>query len=143
MNLKVYGYIYIASCYKKSDKFIKARCVKCKKLNDKSLGSYKQSVRCSNCSDGISIPNKILRQISIQFNLDWKFEVKETIKDKEYQRDAYDKNYKLIVEMDGCYGNHTQKYHDERDKYFLSLGEYTIRINLMDKKNIVKIHLNI
>ena len=125
----------------KSNKSFYFKCNKCghKSKTKKQLSSIQTcGFSCENCSDGVSIPEKILREINKQFKLSWNFEVKILINDKKYIRDCYDKENKIIIEMDGCFGNHNKEYHNERDRDFLAIGEYTIRIDLTNKNEYIK-----
>ena len=87
-------------------------------------------------SDDISIPNKMLRQISKQLGLNWQFEYSPRWFDNK-RMDGYDNNLKIAIEMDAEYkDNHKDKrkeIDDWKDKQCLKHGIYTIRIDLMDK----------
>ncbi len=113
------------------------KCNECKKGS-----SQKKTIKniankgfsCEYCSDGISIPNKMLRQISEQLGLNWQFEHMEDWLGQK-RLDAYDDDLKIAIEMDGNYGNHEENKVDKwKDEQCLRNGIYIIRINLMDNE---------
>ena len=78
------------------------KCPYCNKISSNKKFLYaltNQGFSCEYCSDGISFPNKILRQISKQLDLNWEFEYSEKWMEK-YKFDAYDKTLKQPIEMD-------------------------------------------
>jgi hypothetical protein len=87
------------------------------------------------CSDGISIPNKILRQISFQLGLNLQFEYSPMWLENK-RLDGYDDDLKIAIEMDGeYYDNHKGKRKEVdswKDEQCLKNGIYVIRINLTD-----------
>ena len=123
-----------------SGQYFYFKCNKCGKVSDKKLSIYqvtKYDYSCQHCSDKISIPNKILRQISKQLNLDWNFEYTSIwLEDKRL--DGYDDNLKIAIEMDAEYQENHKGERKEvdswKDEQCLKHGIYTIRINLMNTK---------
>ena len=113
------------------------KCSECGKDSDekKTLSMViKQNFSCKYCSDGISIPNKILRQISEQLRLNWKFEYMEDWLGQK-RLDAYDNNFKIAIEMDGNYGNHKENKTDKwKDEQCLKHGIYVVRVDLTNDK---------
>ena len=86
-------------------------------------------------SDGISIPNKMLRQISFQLGLNLQFEYSPIWLENK-RLDGYDDNLKIAIEMDGEYYNNHKGERKEidnwKDEQCLKNGIYVIRINLID-----------
>lgn len=132
-------------CYNiacQSNKKFYFKCLDCNTINKKPLSSVvNQRFSCDYCSDGISIPNKILRQISKQLGLKWSFEYSpKWLTNKRL--DAYDDNLRIAIEMDGFYKeNHIGKrkeVDDWKDEQCLDNDIYVIRIDLMDKKEYSK-----
>ena len=132
-------------CYNiacQSNKKFYFKCLDCNTINKKPLSSVvNQRFSCDYCSDGISIPNKILRQISKQLGLKWSFEYSpKWLTNKRL--DAYDNNLRIAIEMDGFYKeNHIGKrkeVDDWKDEQCLDNDIYVIRIDLMDKKEYSK-----
>lgn len=130
-------------CYNiacQSNKKFYFKCDKCNKIsnNKKELSSVVlQNRYCEYCSDGISLPNKILRQISEQLNLDLEFEYSPIWLENK-RLDGYDKHLKIAIEMDAEYkDNHKNKRKEVdnwKDKKCLEHEIYVIRVNLMDSK---------
>ena len=91
-----------SNIYPKSKNKYYTKCPYCNKISSNKKFLYSlttQGFSCEYCSDGISIPNKILRQISKQLDLNWIFEYSEKWMGK-YKFDAYDKTLKQPIEMD-------------------------------------------
>ena len=123
-----------------SNKRFYFKCLDCGKISSKKQilsNITKHIYSCEYCSDGITIPNKMLRQISEQLNLNWKFEHGEKWLGRK-RLDAYDENFKIAVEMDAEYkDNHKderKEVDDWKDSKCLEHGIYVIRIDLMDTK---------
>ena len=133
-NLTMEDLYEIAPCSHKNFYF---KCDKCKRESNskKELHNIiRYGFSCEYCSDNISIPNKILRQISKQLELNWKFEHMEDWLEKK-RLDGYDDNFKIAIEMDGNYGNHEENKEDQwKDEQCLKHGIYIIRVNLMNDK---------
>lgn len=78
------------------------KCPYCNKISNDKKFLYSLTYKgysCEFCSDGISLPNKVLRQISKQLNLNWVFEYNEKWMGK-CKFDAYDKTLRQPIEMD-------------------------------------------
>ena len=116
-----------------NDKKFYFKCSECKKGSSQKKrvkDIIRRNFSCEYCSDGISIPNKILRQISEQLGLNLQYEyIPEWLNNKRL--DGYDDNFKIAIEMDGNYGNHEDKTIDNwKDIQCLKHGVYVIRIDL-------------
>ena len=121
-----------------SEKKYYFKCNKCKNGSKrrKAIGyNVIQGYFCEYCSDGISIPNKILRQISFQLGLNLQFEYSPIWLENK-RLDGYDDDLKIAIEMDGeYYDNHKGKRKEVdswKDEQCLKNGIYVIRINLTD-----------
>lgn len=124
----------------KSGKYFYFKCPICNEISQdkKQLRNIidANNYSCWNCSDGFSFPNKILRQISKQLNLNWQFEYSEPWMNG-CRFDAYDPVLKQPIEMDAVYKNNhigeRKKIDEWKDtKAIEHKMKPTIRINLMD-----------
>lgn len=129
---------YTHSCC--SNKIVEFKCVDCgyekkMKIND----FYRGGFNCKNCSDKISYPEKLIRTILVQLNINFKCEYSpDWIKPKRY--DFYLPDYNLIIEMDGGWHNkdnnmsgQTSKKSKEIDNYKdLKAKEYGIEVIRID-----------
>lgn len=104
-----------------SDKYLKTVCPICGHMEFKHIGSLcRNGFSCGVCSDGISIPNKIMNNILLQTNLSFKREVGHADFKwmKKYFYDFYFQTadgVNVLVEMDG--GLHTRlEVQQKRDK---------------------------
>lgn len=138
-------------CYNiacRSHKKYYVKCLDCGNIskNKKILDNVvRGNYGCKYCSDNISIPNKILRQISEQLNLDLEFEYSPIWLENK-RLDGYDKHLKIAIEMDAEYNdNHKgkrKKVDDWKDNECLKHGIYVIRIDLMDIREYKNSTLN-
>ena len=120
-----------------SDKKFYFKCSECKKGSSQKKrvkDIIRRNFSCEYCSDGISIPNKILRQISEQLGLNLQYEyIPEWLNNKRL--DGYDDNFKIAIEMDGNYGNHKENKTDKwKDEQCLKHGIYVVRVDLTNDK---------
>lgn len=105
---------------------------------------------CSACSDGISYPEKFMRNILVQLKVDFKNQVTKSTPGfewipKNYRYDFYVclKDKKFLIEMDGAFHNKSffQSYEEvhrsdvEKDKVANDNGLFVIRIDC-DYKDI-------
>ena len=85
--------------------------------------------------DGISIPNKMLRQISFQLGLNLQFEYSPIWLENK-RLDGYDDDLKIAIEMDAEYNDNHKGERKEvdnwKDEQCLKNGIYVIRIDLMN-----------
>ena len=124
-----------------SHKKVHVKCPNCGKIskNKKTIQTITiNKIGCEFCSDSISLPNKMLRQIAKQLNLNWVFEYSELWMNG-CRFDAYDVDLKQPIEMDApCRDNHKgerKEIDDWKDEEAINHGmKKTIRINLMDNK---------
>lgn len=104
-----------------SDKYVKTVCPICGHIELKRVGCLcKNGFFCPICSDGISIPNKIMNNVLSQINVQFKREIGQADFKwmKKYFYDFYFQTsdcIDVLVEMDG--GLHTRlKEQQDRDK---------------------------
>ncbi|MDY4127685.1 hypothetical protein [Peptostreptococcus porci] len=122
----------------KSNKKYYFKCGECGKVS--SIKKYVsnimvQNFSCEYCSDGISMPNKLLRSLSNYLDLKLQYEYSPCWLEGK-RMDAYDDNLKIAIEMDGNYGNHEDKTLDNwKDKKCLEHGIYVIRVDLTDNSD--------
>lgn len=139
------GFLYTKACNKK----VMFKCPICGFEKILCLNDvYRQGFSCSKCSDGITIPNKIIRGVALQLNKNCLFEyqIKEN---KKYKYDCfipYDKK-SIIIEIHGrqhyskscfeCKGGKTLKEEQENDssKRELALINQYIYIEINAEKS--------
>lgn len=114
------------------------KCLKCNQIypNKIQLSMFNHNeIYCKYCSDGLSIPNKIMRNILNQLHIDFIVEYSPYYLSKK-RSDVFIPSMNLIIEMDGNFGNHEDKSIDYwKDFLNMKYGGYkTIRINLTDKR---------
>ena len=111
-----------------------------KSLNDIIRRGYS----CEYCSDGISIPNKVLRAIDEIYNLGGEFEFTKGLEGQK--GDVFFRKFNKIVEADGCYPeSHTgegKKRDIQKDKKCKKLGIGMLRIDLTDERQYEKDKFN-
>lgn len=116
---------------------------KCPNCGDKSLKIIKNIVNrgysCSKCSDGISYPNKFIRCLLEQYNLECDFEWQPKWL-KPYYYDAHfvlnDKHY--VVEMDGGLGHGNKDF--KGGKSTTKTDEF--KDNIAHNHNVIVIRIN-
>lgn len=137
-NSLIFDNCYNISCFCNKKYYFK--CDECnkissskKKLNDVT-NRFKYS--CEYCSDGISIPNKWIRNLLHTLNIDFLSEYNPFyFKNSNCKVDILISSMSLIIEMDGNFGNHIQSYDYWRDFLNMKYGGYkTIRVDLTDDK---------
>ena len=124
------------------------KCDKCShgSSKKKSLNNIvNRGYSCEHCSEGISIPNKMLMQISKQLVWNLNFEFSPKWLHGQYGKcklDGCDEAIKIGVEMDGnFYDNHKnerKEVDDWKDEQCLKNGIYVIRVDLMDLEQYKK-----
>lgn len=126
---------YSIACYSNEKFYFK--CLECETISDRQLALYsiiKRGYPCRICGDGISMPNKIAYNILTQLNINFKSEYSPYYFKNNQHTDFLLIDYNMILEMDGCFGNHTKEYDYWRDFLNMKYGGYkTIRIDLTDK----------
>lgn len=90
---------------------------------------------CGVCSDGISLPNKFIRNILKELNIEFISEYSPYYFKGRYS-DVFIPSLNLVIEMDGDYGNHKDVYIDYwKDFIHLQQGVKTIRVDLTENYN--------
>ena len=117
-------------------------CLDCNTISNKKY-TLNQITRygysCKKCSDGISIPNKIGNNLLTQLNIKFEPEYSPYYFRNTQHTDFLLIDYNTILEMDGCFGNHTREYDYWRDFLNMKYGGYrTIRIDLTDNSRYEK-----
>lgn len=88
---------------------------------------------CDVCDDGISLPNKWIRNVLLYNDIKFISEYHPPYFPKRWRVDVFIPTLNIIIEMDGDYGNHKDNnidmYRDELNKKH---GIDTIRFNLTD-----------
>lgn len=97
------GYI----CMEFSHKKLKFQCPNCKTIFEQDLNHVsKRGLSCPMCSDGISYPNKFMRNVLLQLKINFIPEYAPSwIKPKRYDFYFVHNNKPYIVEMDGGLGH--------------------------------------
>ena len=116
------GYKYT----KGSDKIVEFLCPQCGNIISKKIGEVcNRGLGCQMCSDGISYPNKLIRQVLKQLNVDFIPEYSPSwIKPKKYDCYFEYKNKKYIIEMDGA-----QHYYEKSiSKYSLADRKFNDKV---------------
>lgn len=121
-----------------SDKKLKFLCEECNHVSDKAINKVKKyGFSCSNCSDGISYPEKFMSNLLRQLNID--FEVQKTFdwsKNKRY--DFYIKSLNLIIETHGVQHykeslrGRTLKEEQENDLFKKTIAESKLSLNYIE-----------
>ncbi|MBP3707100.1 MAG: zinc-ribbon domain-containing protein [Clostridia bacterium] len=110
------------------------KCNECGEISNEKVflsNIVRQGYSCKNCSDGISIPNKFAYNLLKQLNINFISEYSPYYFRSNQSVDFLLKDYYIILEMDGGYGNHTREYDYWRDFLNFKYGGYkTIRIDL-------------
>lgn len=134
------GYIYRAHSNQKLD-FV---CPYCHKVLSKILNDVtNDGLHCKWCDDGISYPNKLMRNILQYLNIDFIPEYSpEWIGNKRYDFYLKINNQEYIIEMDGGIGHgkivmdgseatriKSMEYDDYKDKMAIQHGIHVIRID--------------
>lgn len=140
--------------YIKSDVKTRFKCKKCGAIREVTTHNMlRGEIHCQVCNDGISFPNKLIRYLLLELNLeDIKFEFNDTWS-KKYRYDAYFSlnNKKYLIEADGGFHyidfgkfettlESRQKADKEKDLLAKENNYYLIRINCNEKthKQIIK-----
>ena len=89
---------------------------------------------CDVCNDGISLPNKWIRNVLLYHNISFISEYHPPYFPKRWRVDVFIPSLNIIIEMDGDYGNHNDNVNDAyRDKLNEECGNInTIRFKLYD-----------
>lgn len=148
---KVNPSLKLISEYKNNQSYVDIKCMDCGKVMNVKANQILNIPKCSYCQDGLSFPNKFIRSVLFQSDVDYfKFEYSPKWANKKRYDAYFEKDgKKYIIEMDGkqhhenwIYG--TKEYQQTNDKLKNELAkEQGIKVIRIDcsKQHLIKNNL--
>lgn len=116
-----------------SNKFLEMKCDRCGKemlYSPNKLFTNNNILPCKVCSDGVTLPNKIIRNVLKEINVE--YEPEKRFGKSKFRFDCYIPSYNLVIEMDG-------KQHKCEVEHF-SMNGFSQKERDIEKENILITH---